>query len=725
MSKSSPEIEYLRLIENFVESQKPKESKKEIEAETIGDIKFVTLSEFEQKIKDKNFILNVIETLQDLYDWKAEQYQSRLEELIKQYKKEENILKRANLTEEERKEIGMASLTNLKLVFASLEETFDLVNQKREYYEQVNDNLLNDMKNNFENIVYDSERGLKTLVGKQYDTIKINVCTLLSSLEGGINSFTKTFQNIVITGPAGVGKTTLARYLAYYYNQSGILATDIVNVITRPDLVGQYLGETGAKTRRKMINSLEGIIFIDEAYQLGGCPDPDSYGMESITEIVNFLDKYMALSIVIVAGYENEMKFCFFDRNEGLRRRFPNQYKLIYYEYYDLFMIFIKGCYKDLYNYYSSLANTSDPNAVFKTSFGTIDGMLNSFEYLNRRRDCKRLVDMNDPETGQYIRDSYGRYQKELKDTVCYFPNQGGDVGILVSKFFNYYYTKNVPIQSFIGAVDELGQVKDVPKQIVKSDLGQIRKFFKPNELNEKFINIPKKKGEKKKKVYEIPNLSKIIKEKPSDEVKKILDSIKEEKLIDTIDGSAKGYSSTTIKKFAQQLGIEGTKYIELAEKIKEMMDKLKPNPVPLQKPKSSSPNPVPLQKPKSPSPKPVPLQKPKSSSPKPVPLQKPKSPSPKVIPVEIAKSKKPKSTPKKQKLVTEEVEKTPKKAKVEKETKKAKTTTKSAPKSKKKVKETEGKVTFGFPFTSVNIEPLNIEKSLNPLKPSDKNVFG
>ena len=65
------------------------------------------------------------------------------------------------------------------------------------------------------------------------------------------------------------------------------------------------------------------------------CPSADGkpsdnrdFGPEAVTEIVNFVDKYIGMSIVIVAGYENMMKRCFMASNEGLPRRFPFQYVL-------------------------------------------------------------------------------------------------------------------------------------------------------------------------------------------------------------------------------------------------------------------------------------------------------------------------------------------------------------------------------------------------------------
>jgi hypothetical protein len=99
---------------------------------------------------------------------------------------------------------------------------------------------------------------------------------------------------------------------------------------------------------------LEGVILIDEAYQIMPCSngvlekDTKSFGPEAITEIVNFLDKYMGMSIMIVAGYEREMENCFFAANEGLNRRFPNRISIPSYSNSDLMSIFINGVNKKI-----------------------------------------------------------------------------------------------------------------------------------------------------------------------------------------------------------------------------------------------------------------------------------------------------------------------------------------------------------------------------------------
>jgi len=123
--------------------------------------------------------------------------------------------------------------------------------------------------------------------------------------------------------------TFTANVIAYVLCKAGILATDTFCPVTRTDLVAGYIGQTAPMTRKKLIETLEGVLFIDECYQLcqvdGGSRD---FGNESLAEIVNFIDKYIGMSIIIVAGYEAPMMEKFFPSNEGMLRRFPHRFVL-------------------------------------------------------------------------------------------------------------------------------------------------------------------------------------------------------------------------------------------------------------------------------------------------------------------------------------------------------------------------------------------------------------
>jgi hypothetical protein len=193
-------------------------------------------------------------------------------------------------------------------------------------------------------IVDQKQPSIMSVKGDVRAPIRSLLSEMIYSLQNGWKQYQGLFQNVLLLGGAGVGKTTLARVIANVLTASGILATDVVKIVTKSDLVSMWVGQTGKLTLNQLIGSLDGVLFIDEAYELA--PDPKDvgtrdHGKESITEIVNFLDKYVGMSVVIAAGYEEPMMRRFIGANEGMNRRFPYRMRLPDYSDADLAQLFI------------------------------------------------------------------------------------------------------------------------------------------------------------------------------------------------------------------------------------------------------------------------------------------------------------------------------------------------------------------------------------------------
>lgn len=91
-------------------------------------------------------------------------------------------------------------------------------------------------------------------------------------------------------------------YKAMGYVNSGHTVT-----ATRADLVGQYIGHTGPKTKEMITKSFGGILFIDEAYGLYK-EDSRDYGSEVIEMLVKFMDNTENSDFVVcLAGYRDLM----------------------------------------------------------------------------------------------------------------------------------------------------------------------------------------------------------------------------------------------------------------------------------------------------------------------------------------------------------------------------------------------------------------------------------
>jgi AAA+ superfamily predicted ATPase len=156
------------------------------------------------------------------------------------------------------------------------------------------------------------------------------------------NALSGDFMHTVIYGPPGTGKTEIAKIIGKIYSNIGMLNKGTFKKVTRSDLIAGYLGQTAMKTRDVIKEALGGVLFIDEAYALGNSDKKDSFAKECIDTLCEALSDNKDNLMVIIAGYENELKDCFFSCNQGLDSRFTWRFKTDNYSAEDLYKIFIK-----------------------------------------------------------------------------------------------------------------------------------------------------------------------------------------------------------------------------------------------------------------------------------------------------------------------------------------------------------------------------------------------
>ena len=150
------------------------------------------------------------------------------------------------------------------------------------------------------------------------------------------------FLHTVIYGDPGTGKTEIAKIIGKIYSKIGILSKGTFKKVTRSDLVAGYLGQTALKTKDVIKEALGGVLFIDEAYSLGNPEKRDSFSKECIDTICEALSDNKENLMVIIAGYEKDLKECFFNYNQGLDSRFIWRFKTDNYTAEDLYKIFLK-----------------------------------------------------------------------------------------------------------------------------------------------------------------------------------------------------------------------------------------------------------------------------------------------------------------------------------------------------------------------------------------------
>mmetsp|Transcript_34518 Transcript_34518/g.81377 ORF Transcript_34518/g.81377 Transcript_34518/m.81377 type:complete len:599 (-) Transcript_34518:270-2066(-) len=155
-------------------------------------------------------------------------------------------------------------------------------------------------------------------------------------------------DHMVFMGNPGSGKTAVARLLAKAYHELGILRKPKFLEVERMDLVGRDKSTTVMKTKEVIDEARGGILFIDEAYNLGIASKRNKLdtGVDSINEIIRSIDDSSKkrgddnFPLIILAGFPVEMNTFMVFQGE-LRKRFPITFEFPDYSCVELAQIFM------------------------------------------------------------------------------------------------------------------------------------------------------------------------------------------------------------------------------------------------------------------------------------------------------------------------------------------------------------------------------------------------
>ncbi len=201
----------------------------------------------------------------------------------------------------------------------NLNELYEIIKT----YLKIKDNLddpakINEYKRNLIELFKDNK------VSNAYNEYKLELFEYLLTILNGGEPIGSPFY-IVITGNPGLGKSHLAKKVVALLKATYLLPVGDFKNVKKPDVIGQYIGQTAPRVYNTLTKSIGSMVFIDEAYSFAGEKRQDGFdpfGKEFIDALVDFMEEYKGLISIIAAGYEKQMKDQFYDVNPGLARRF-------------------------------------------------------------------------------------------------------------------------------------------------------------------------------------------------------------------------------------------------------------------------------------------------------------------------------------------------------------------------------------------------------------------
>lgn len=150
--------------------------------------------------------------------------------------------------------------------------------------------------------------------------------------------------NLILSGGPGTGKTSIARIIGKIYKSFGLLKSGDFNETDREGLVSGFAGQSAIKAKETMKGALDGVLFIDEAYNLI-LGENDVPGQEVIGELLTFMTQYEDRIAIILAGYDVRIQK-FLIRNPGLQSRMGYQIHFADYSNEEIWNIFLRKSQK-------------------------------------------------------------------------------------------------------------------------------------------------------------------------------------------------------------------------------------------------------------------------------------------------------------------------------------------------------------------------------------------
>lgn len=237
------------------------------------------------------------------------------------------------------------------------------------------------------------------------DNIKQSIVNHVIYYLQGLND-ANDYLHMVIYGSPGTGKTELAKHIGKLFVKLGHLKKGTFTKVVRADLIAGFLGQTAIKTQKVFHENLGGVLFIDEAYSLANKDKSDSFSKECVDTLCELLSNHKNEIMVILAGYEDEIRSGLFRINSGIESRFQWKYSISSYSYEELMKMFVHKIKK---NEWEHKLNEKELRVIF-------DKHYKDFEHFGRDMDLlfthvkiqhSRRIFLNNSEKKMIVMDDF------------------------------------------------------------------------------------------------------------------------------------------------------------------------------------------------------------------------------------------------------------------------------------------------------------------------------